>query len=125
MRPKSLVVGILLAFASVAFAQSRQPLDNGWEFYQGQVGSIWEIWRGDRAADNVAWQPVTLPHCFNARDSVDPDGPYYQGPGWYRTRLSLKNPFPNGRTLTALQRRRTKIAGLCGNGKGQGTCRRL
>ncbi|HXI83524.1 MAG TPA: alginate lyase family protein [Verrucomicrobiae bacterium] len=99
MRRESLVFGILLACASLTFAQSRQQLDNGWEFYQGQLGSTWEIWRGDRAADNVTWQPVTLPHCFNARDSVDPDTPYYQGPGWYRTRLKVENPFPNGRTL--------------------------
>ena len=24
---------------------------------------------------------------------------YYQGPGWYRQKLKLANPFPNGRTL--------------------------
>ena len=42
---------------------------------------------------------MTLPHCFNARDSVDPDRPYYQGPGWYRTRLKVANPYPGGRTL--------------------------
>ncbi len=71
----------------------------GWEFYQGSLGSLWEIWRGDKASDNVTWTPVTLPHCFNARDAVDPDVRYYQGPGWYRTRLKVANPFPNGRTL--------------------------
>jgi beta-galactosidase len=40
-----------------------------------------------------------VPHCFNAFDSVDPDVPYYQGPGWYRTKISLANPYPQGRTL--------------------------
>jgi len=41
-----------------------------------------------------------MPHCFNARDAVDPDESYYQGPGWYRNRLKLSpNPFPDGRTL--------------------------
>ena len=74
-------------------------LDAGWEYHQGTLGSIWEIWRGDRASDNVIWTPVTLPHCFNARDAVDPDAHYYQGQGWYRTQLKLANPFPNGRTL--------------------------
>ncbi len=74
-------------------------LDAGWEFYQGDLGSTWELWRGDKATDNVRWTPVTLPHCFNARDAVDPDVAYYEGPGWYRTRLKLSNPFPNGRTL--------------------------
>ena len=74
-------------------------LDSGWEFHQGALGSIWEIWRGDAATDNVKWTPVTLPHCFNARDAVDPDTHYYEGPGWYRTHLKIANPFPNGRTL--------------------------
>src|SRR5258706_9582331 len=94
-----LVAGILVALTSVCSAESRQRLDDGWEFYQGSLGSTWEIWRGDKATDNVTWTPVTLPHCFNARDSVDPDVRYYQGPGWYRTRLQVANPFPQGRTL--------------------------
>lgn len=80
-------------------SETRQQLDSGWEFYQGSLGSTWEIWRGDKASDNVTWTPVTLPHCFNARDAVDPDVRYYQGPGWYRRQIKVANPFPNGRTL--------------------------
>ncbi len=94
-----IAAGVTLICANLVAAESRQSLDNGWEFYQGSLGSTWEIWRGDKATDNVTWSPVTLPHCFNARDSVDPDVRYYQGPGWYRTRLKVANPFPNGRTL--------------------------
>ena len=95
----SFVAGILLTFAGIVGAETTRPLDIGWEYYQGSLGSIWEIWRGDKATDNVNWIPVTLPHCFNARDSVDPDVRYYQGPGWYRTHLNIANPFPNGRTI--------------------------
>jgi len=95
----TLLVVALLAGTDCVLAQTVQRLDHGWEFYQGSLGSVWEIWRGDQATDNVTWSPVTLPHCFNARDSVDPDARYYQGPGWYRTRIPLQNPFPNGRTL--------------------------
>jgi beta-galactosidase len=96
--------GLLLAFLFVLNGQAADEnynarLDTGWQFHQGSVGSIWEIWRGNRASDNVVWTPVNLPHCFNARDAVDPDEHYYQGPGWYRVRLKLANPFPNGRTL--------------------------
>jgi beta-galactosidase len=47
----------------------------------------------------VPWTPVELPHCFNARDAVDPDVRYYQGPGWYRLRLKLDDAFPTGRVL--------------------------
>jgi beta-galactosidase len=42
---------------------------------------------------------VQLPHCFNARDCVDPDASYYQGPGWYRTHVPAENPIAGGRTL--------------------------
>lgn len=80
-------------------AETSQILDNGWEYYQGSLGSVWEVWRGDKATDNVTWKGVTLPHCFNGRDSVDPDVRYYQGPGWYRTRLKVANPYAGGRTL--------------------------
>ncbi|MEI8290173.1 MAG: alginate lyase family protein [Verrucomicrobiota bacterium] len=85
--------------APLVAAESKQRLSAGWEYYQGSLGSTWEIWRGEAASDNVAWVPVTLPHCFNERDAVDPEARYYQGPGWYRTRLKLQNPFRNGRTL--------------------------
>jgi beta-galactosidase len=96
---RTLVAGVLATCANFAGAETSQRLDAGWEFYQGSLGSTWEIWRGDKATDNVAWQPVTLPHCFNARDAVDPEAHYYQGPGWYRTKIKINNPFPNGRAL--------------------------
>jgi beta-galactosidase len=90
----------LFAFAAnLAAAEPVQRLSDGWEYYQGSLGSTWEIWRGEKASDNVTWSKVTLPHCFNAHDAVDPDEHYYQGPGWYRMRLKVANPFPNGRTL--------------------------
>ncbi|HEV1285752.1 MAG TPA: glycoside hydrolase family 2 TIM barrel-domain containing protein, partial [Bryobacteraceae bacterium] len=84
---------------SAAAAPPGGRLTKGWEHYRGQLGSIWEVWRGAKASDNVTWTPVELPHCFNARDAVDPDEAYYQGPGWYRTNITVENPFPNGRTL--------------------------
>jgi beta-galactosidase len=89
---------VLLAVSSSA-AETIQRLSAGWEYYQGTLGSTWEVWRGDAASDNVTWSPVALPHCFNGRDSVDPDVRYYQGHGWYRTKLKVANPYPNGRTL--------------------------
>jgi beta-galactosidase len=74
-------------------------LDDGWEHYRGNLGGIWEVWRGKAASDNVTWTKVAMPHCFNARDAVDPDQAYYEGPGWYRTSFPVANPYPNGRTL--------------------------
>jgi beta-galactosidase len=69
-----------------------------WEYRRGGLGGPWEAWRKANDDANV-WTKVQVPHCFNAFDAVDPDVPYYQGPGWYRTRLTIKNPYPAGRTL--------------------------
>jgi beta-galactosidase len=92
------------ALLSPTGAASPEPpavrrLADGWEHYGAGLGGIWEVWRGKAAAANVAWDKVAMPHCFNARDAVDPDRPYYQGPGWYRTTFTLANPYPNGRAL--------------------------
>src|SRR5271156_2009424 len=92
------VLVLVAVHASAADSASRR-LDDGWEYHQGGLGGIWEVWRGSKASDNVAWTPVHLPHCFNAFDAVDPDVHYYQGPGWYRTRLQVANPFADGRVL--------------------------
>lgn len=77
-------------------------LTEGWEHYRGGLGGIWEVWRADKLPNSffhLPWEKVTLPHCFNSHDGVDPDVKYYQGEGWYRTRLQINNPYPGGRTL--------------------------
>jgi beta-galactosidase len=71
---------------------------DGWEYFQGSLGGPWDVWRKDEG-NNLTWRTVRVPHCFNAHDSVDPDEPYYQGPGWYRNRLEIKNPYRAGRTV--------------------------
>ncbi|HEY4111871.1 sugar-binding domain-containing protein, partial [Puia sp.] len=79
-------------------------IDN-WEFIRQDIGGVWEAVRpvpggATGGPESVpVWQAVRLPHCVNARDGVDPDGNYYQGPAWYRTMLAVKNPYPDGRVL--------------------------
>ena len=75
-------------------------LDSGWQYRQGQLEGIWEVWREEEAS---LWQSVNLPHCFNHADACDPDRPYYQGHGWYRTMLTVANPFEGGRTILHFQ----------------------
>jgi beta-galactosidase len=75
-------------------------LDAGWQFRREPISGVWEVWH---AEENDLWQPAALPHCFNATDACDPDQPYSRGPGWYRTRLALANPFHDGRTLLHFQ----------------------
>src|SRR5260221_14321798 len=71
-------------------------LSAGWEFLQGSLGGPWEAWHSEEVA---TWQPVAMPHCFNAYDACDPEVPYYRGNGWYRTHVPIANPYKNGRTL--------------------------
>ncbi|HEU4552357.1 MAG TPA: glycoside hydrolase family 2 TIM barrel-domain containing protein [Chitinophaga sp.] len=92
---------ICLLSSSVQAQQSRR-LTQSWEFLREDLGSVWEAVRPAAAGSPESvplWEPVTLPHCFNARDAVDPDVNYYEGPGWYRTMLDIKNPYAQGRTL--------------------------
>src|ERR1700676_5454629 len=85
------------AFADGGEAQSHRLL-TGWEYYRGTLGGIWDAWRSD-SGNEISWHRVQLPHCFNSRDAVDPDELYYEGPGWYRNKLKIANPFLDGRTL--------------------------
>ena len=91
----------LLAGTTPARAQQARRLTANWEFVRQDLGGVWEAVRPVVAGNPESvplWQAVTLPHCFNARDAVDPDVNYYQGPGWYRTQLAVLNPYPGGHT---------------------------
>ncbi|MGH9598352.1 MAG: twin-arginine translocation signal domain-containing protein, partial [Terracidiphilus sp.] len=72
--------------ANAGASPAMLPLDSGWEYYQGPLDGPWEVWHGDEIA---AWEPVSLPHCFNHYDACDPDTPYYRGHGWYRKRVPV------------------------------------
>ena len=82
-------------FAKVPVMGNKIRLTDNWEFLRQDVGNIWELVRPVKKGqpeEQPIWTKVTLPHCFNAEDAVDPDLNYYQGPGWYKTRLKLDNP---------------------------------
>lgn len=102
MKKSILFVLIGLMTAQQLFAQQKTRLTGHWEFLKQDLGGVWEAVRPVVAGNPESlptWQQVNLPHCFNARDAVDPDMNYYQGPGWYRTQLNISNPYQNGRTL--------------------------
>ncbi len=91
------------ANAQITYENSRR-LNDGWLFLRGDIGNIWEAVRpipttGEPAELVPLWNQVTLPHCYNALDAVDPDVNYYEGPVWYRTRIAVENPYADGRTL--------------------------
>jgi beta-galactosidase len=93
---------IALLFVSQLNAQKSERLINNWEFIKQDIGGVWEAVRpvGKGNPESVPlWQNVSLPHCVNAEDAVDPDLNYYQGPAWYRTQINIQNPYYKGRTL--------------------------
>ncbi|QIL41601.1 glycoside hydrolase family 2 protein [Pedobacter sp. HDW13] len=93
---------ILLLSSNLLSAQQSVRLNNNWEFLKQDLGGVWEAVRPVGAGNPESvplWQKVSLPHCVNAEDGVDPDVNYYQGPAWYRTNLKIENPYQNGRTI--------------------------
>src|SRR5690242_16397927 len=88
-----------LAADQQSIPHNSQRLIAGWEHCRSSLSGPWDVWHGSHAKSAEHWRQVEVPHCFNARDAVDPDENYYRGQGWYRTNLKLANPFANGRTL--------------------------
>lgn len=82
--------------------KQKERLNENWVFVAHDLGGVWEAVRPakkDSPEEQVVWKKVSLPHCFNAEDAVDPDVKYYQGAGWYKTLLDIKNPYKKGRIL--------------------------
>jgi beta-galactosidase len=97
---------IIIGFGMIDFLNGQQinkvRLNENWKFLKGDLGGIWEAVRPVKAGNPESlpiWENITLPHCFNATDAVDPDVNYYQGPGWYNSQIEIRNPYKNGRTL--------------------------
>ena len=73
-----------------------------WQFVRTDMANVWEVERPVKEGKPESvplWQDVTLPHCYNAEDGVDPDVNYYQGAAWYRTTIEVANPYAEGHTL--------------------------
>jgi beta-galactosidase len=100
--PKPFLFTVFFLFAISLAAQQIKRLNDNWEFLKQDIGGIWEAVRPVKKGNPEEvplWTKVSLPHCVNAEDAVDPDVNYYQGPSWYRTQLDIQNPYTHGRTL--------------------------
>ncbi|WP_187261629.1 glycoside hydrolase family 2 TIM barrel-domain containing protein [Pontibacter beigongshangensis] len=56
------------------------------------INSNWLFWKGDTAEATRSvnsWQPVYLPHTWNAQDVLDDEPGYYRGTGWYKKTLYI------------------------------------
>jgi len=87
-----LLLAITVFFAAPALAREQISLNSDWLFIKADVP---EAKTADYHANS--WQPVTLPHTFNAGDANqggdksrgELEGVYYRGPGWYRRQLEI------------------------------------
>jgi len=73
----------LYSTQAIVPASEKLRLEKNWYFLRSDLGSIWETVRPKQKEDVPLWEKVTLPHCYNAYDAVDPTVNYYQGIGWY------------------------------------------
>lgn len=96
---KVLSLLVLLALGGGLHAEQPIELRDGWEHYRGDLGGPWEALRTKVKGDALRWEGITVPHCYNAYDAVDPDRPYYQGPAWYRRPMALGPLKPGQRVL--------------------------
>lgn len=99
---QSFILLLPLFLAASSVAQQKQRVTENWEFLRQDLGGVWEAVRPSQPGSPETlplWESVTLPHCYNAVDAVDPNANYYQGPAWYRTSLDINNPYSRGRVL--------------------------
>ncbi len=88
------------AISAQTISDHSSRLLDGWVYHKHDVGGVWEIIRSsNKKSALLLSERVTMPHCFNAYDAVDPDVAYYEGPGWYNKSLKVENPFKDGRTI--------------------------
>ena len=81
-----LIIGCATLSEAKVLTGHKTRLTDNWLYLRGDIGNIWEAVRPAAPGSSECvplWTPVTLPHCFNAADAVDPDMNYYQGPGCY------------------------------------------
>ena len=86
----------------LAIQASAQVNLSHWQFVRTDMANVWEVERPVKAGKPESvplWKDVTLPHCYNADDGVDPDVKYYQGAAWYRTTVEVNNPYTEGHSL--------------------------
>lgn len=97
-----IAICLISSVSLFSFNQKVERLNDNWKFVKTDLGGIWEAFRPVKMGEPESipvWQNVTLPHCYNAWDAVDPDVHYYQGPAWYKNNLNIQNPYKNGRVL--------------------------
>lgn len=98
---KYLNVLVLLIVSAGVLAQSRMTLMNeNWQYLEANMSNIEQA----RSMDN--WEPIDLPHTWNALDVTDQTPGYRRTASWYRKSLDLEQL--NGRYLLYFEGANTK-----------------
>jgi beta-galactosidase len=71
---------------------------DGWRFHKGDA-----VDAHAPGLDDAGWEPIVLPHCFNAEDTFTPSRGYYRGPAWYRKRFAIRGLTPGRRAHLVLE----------------------
>ncbi|MBN1511469.1 MAG: glycoside hydrolase family 2 protein [Phycisphaerae bacterium] len=75
----SLTFGIMAQAHEEHTARETHDLNTEWRFQKADPADA-----ASPELDDSAWDSVTLPHTWNARDGQDGGNNYYRGPAWYR-----------------------------------------
>ena len=97
-----LLLMVSAASSEAIYSEKKIRLSEGWEFVREDIScfaDVLEIGRMSNMSSKPQWQKVCLPHCYNSADALDPDVAYYKGVAWYRSVLSVENPYEQGRTI--------------------------
>ncbi|MDL2309940.1 beta-galactosidase [Parabacteroides sp. OttesenSCG-928-B22] len=90
----SLLVGLF--FVTTLSAQGRvvEPFNNGWSFKKAPTTTELSV---NARTWGVGWQPVHLPHTWNARDMQVAAANFYEGVGYYKKTYRLPEAWEGKR----------------------------
>jgi len=99
----AVAVGVAAGPAGAATVLSQQAPQLARQRVRTRLASGWRYADGDPAGaerpvfDDSRWAAVSLPHTWNAADSLDDAAGYRRGPGWYRLALAVTDRPPGTR----------------------------
>jgi beta-galactosidase len=79
---------------AAARERDRELLNEGWRHMLGDPAGA-----SHSAADVSGWEHVSIPHTWNALDSLDDEPGFYRGPGWYRRSVKMTGKLKGKRVF--------------------------
>ncbi|BFM18120.1 hypothetical protein R50073_43030 [Maricurvus nonylphenolicus] len=85
---------VKLADNQLSVGRAEVSLNEKWEFYKGSL-SLEEV--SFLTASDKEWEPINLPHTWNAEDGYDGGNNYFRGDGWYRKQIKVSDSLAGKR----------------------------